>query len=205
MRDAETVLWVLRDRGARGQPLQDIYRQLFNPNLYLQAYGRIYRNKGAMTRGTTAETADGMSLAKINQIIELLRFERYQWTPVRRTYISKKNSKKKRPLGLPTWSDKLLQEVIRSLLEAYYEPRFRPASHGFRPGLGCHTALLEIQRTWKGTTWFIEGDIAKCFDSLDHDVLLANWANRSKMVASCISSGISSARDTWSNGGISPP
>jgi retron-type reverse transcriptase len=84
--------------------------------------------------------------------------------PVRRTYIEKKGSTKKRPLGIPTWSDKLLQVVMRSLLEAYYEPQFSPASHGFRPDRGCHTALTTIQRTWRGTTWFIEGDISKCFE-----------------------------------------
>src|SRR5689334_16383168 len=96
-----------------------------------------------MTPGASAETADGMSLRKIQAIIEALRHERYRWTPVRRTYIDKKNSSKKRPLGLPTWPDKLLQEVIRSLLEAYYEPQFSGRSHGFRPGRGCHTALEE--------------------------------------------------------------
>ena len=119
MRDAETILAIIRERGSRGLPLEDVYRQLYNPDLYLRAYGRIYRNDGAMTRGVTAETVDGMSLEKIQGIIELLRPERYRWTPVRRMYIEKKGSTKMRPLGIPTWSDKLLQEVIRSLLEAY--------------------------------------------------------------------------------------
>jgi group II intron reverse transcriptase/maturase len=173
MRSAETVLGILRERGRRGLPLEDLYRQLFNPGLYLAAYGRIYRNHGAMTPGVTAETVDGMSLAKIGAIIEDLRHERYRWTPVRRLYIEKKHSVKKRPLGIPSWSDKLVQEVMRSLLEAYYEPQFRPSSHGFRPGQGCHTALSEMYHQWVGTKWFIEGDIAQCFDSLDHAVLVA--------------------------------
>lgn len=172
MRDAETVLSVIRDRGKRRLPLEDVYRQLFNPHLYLRAYGRISANKGAMTPGTTAETVDGMSLEKINALIEALRYERYRWTPVRRTYIPKANGKK-RPLGVPTWSDKLLQEVIRSLLEAYYEPQFSVHSHGFRPTRGCHTALGHIQRCWTGTKWFIEGDITGCFDNIDHTVLLS--------------------------------
>jgi len=173
MRIAETVLGVIRERGKRGLPLEDIYRQLFNPDLYLKAYGRLYRNDGAMTPGATAETVDGMSLVKINTIIEALRHERYRWTPVRRIYIpKKKGGNKLRPLGLPTWSDKLLQEVIRLILEAYYEPQFSSHSHGYRPGLGCHTALGEVTR-WKGVKWYIEGDISQCFDSFDHSVTLS--------------------------------
>jgi group II intron reverse transcriptase/maturase len=178
MRTADTILGIIRERGRRGLPLEDIYRQLFNPQLYLLAYGRIYRNAGAMTPGTTPETADGMSLAKIEAIIEALRFERYRWTPVRRTYIEKQGSTKLRPLGIPTWSDKLLQEVIRLILEAYYEPQFSDHSHGFRPDRGCHTALTTIYHRWVGTKWFIEGDIKECFSSLDHTVLLATLGEK---------------------------
>lgn len=172
MRNAESVLSIIRERGRRGLPLTDVYRQLYNPELYLRAYGRIYQNSGAMTAGTTEETADGMNREKINAIIEVLRYEWYRWTPVRRVQIPKKNGKT-RPLGIPTWSDKLLQEVMRSLLEAYYEPQFSNHSHGFRPERGCHTALNHIQKGWTGTRWFIEGDIKACFDSIDHEVLLA--------------------------------
>jgi group II intron reverse transcriptase/maturase len=173
MQNADTLLRVIRQRGQCKQPLERVYRLLFNRELYLIAYGRIARNAGAMTPGSTAETVDGMSLAKIDRIIDLLRFERYRWTPARRVYIEKKRSTKRRPLGLPPWSDKLLQEVIRLILDAYYEPQFSPASHGFRPQRGCHTALHDIHHTWTGTTWFIEGDIAQCFDTLDHTVLIA--------------------------------
>jgi len=164
MRKAETILHVIRDRGRRRLPLERVYRLLFNRELFLLAYGRIYRNAGAMTAGSTPETADGMSLRKIDTIIAQLRAERYRWTPVRRTYIPKKRSTKLRPLGLPSWSDKLLQEVIRLILEAYFEPQFSSTSHGFRPGRGCHTALREIYHNWTGTAWFIEGDIQACFD-----------------------------------------
>ena len=177
MRSSEKVLGMLRDRGQRGVPVDDLYRQLYNPSLYLRAYGRIYANDGAMTPGSTPETADAMSLAKIYQIIDDLRHECYHWTPVRRKQVKKKNGKL-RPLGLPTWTDKLLQEVIRSLLEAYYEPQFSEASHGFRPQRGCHTALTQIEHTWKGTHWFIEGDISACFDRLDHEVLLKRLAEK---------------------------
>jgi retron-type reverse transcriptase len=116
-----------------------------------------------MTPGVTGETVDGMSLAKIETIIAALRGERYRWRPVKRIYIPKKNGKQ-RPLGLPPWSDKLVGEVVRLLLEAYYEPSFSDRSHGFRPGRGCHTALREVASTWTGTTWFIEGDVADCLD-----------------------------------------
>jgi group II intron reverse transcriptase/maturase len=171
MQNAETVLGVLRERGRRGLLLEELYRQMFNPQLYLLAYGRIYANQGAMTPGTTQETADGMSMRKINRIIEAMRHERYRFRPVRRVHIPKKNGTT-RPLGMPTWSDKLVGEVVRLLLEAYYEPTFSARSHGFRPGRGCHTALREVAHVWLGTTWFVEGDIADCFGSFDHDVMV---------------------------------
>src|SRR6266700_3965879 len=172
MQSAKAYLELIRERGKKGLPLERIYRQLFNQDLFLMAYGKISRNKGAMTHGVTGETPDGMSLAKIDAIIEALRHERYQWLPARRTYIPKKNGKK-RPLGMPVWSDKLVQEVIRLILEAYYEPQFSDHSHGFRPERGCHTALREIYNSWTGTTWFIEGDISAFFDKLDNELLLS--------------------------------
>jgi group II intron reverse transcriptase/maturase len=172
MQSAETVLGVLCERGRRGLPCNELYRQLFNPQLYLLAYGRIYANKGAMTPGATQETADGMSLDRIGAIIDALRHERYRFSPVRRIYIPKRNGKM-RPLGLPSWSDKLVGEVVRLLLEAYYEPRFCDRSHGFRPGRGCHTALREVANTWTGTTWFIEADLADCFGSFDHEIMVS--------------------------------
>jgi group II intron reverse transcriptase/maturase len=177
MQDAETVLGVIRERGRRGLPLERLYRQLFNPQLFLLAYGRIYANKGAMTPGVTRETVDGMSLAKIEAIIDALRGERHRWRPVRRIYIPKKNGKR-RPLGVPTWSDKLVAEVVHLLLEAYYEPQLSDRSHGFRPGRGCHTALSEVATTWTGTHWFIEGDISDCFGSLDHKIMVEMLAEK---------------------------
>jgi group II intron reverse transcriptase/maturase len=171
MRNTDTVLAIHRDRGSRRLPLERVYKHLFDPELFLRAYGKIYRNTGAMTRGTTRETVDGMDLQKIQNIIDLLRQERYVWKPVRRTEIPKANGKK-RPLGIPTWSDKLVQEAVRTLLEPYYEQRFSQSSHGFRPNRGCHTALGEIRKTWKGTKWLIEGDIKGCFDNIDHTIML---------------------------------
>jgi len=178
MQSAETVLDVLRERGRRGLPLDELYRQLFNPQLYLLAYGRIYSNKGAMTPGATGETVDGMSLGKIEAIIGAMRRERYRFSPVKRIYIPKKGGTKLRPLGLPPWSDKLVGEVVRLLLEAYYEPTFSDLSHGFRPGRGCHTALRDVANTWTGTTWFIEADVSDCFGSLDHDLMVGFLAEK---------------------------
>ena len=177
MQTAEVVLGVLRERGRKGLPFTQLYRQMFNKDLYLLAYGNIYSNQGAMTPGASAETADGMSEGKIDQIIEAMRHERYRFSPARRVYIPKKNGKL-RPLGLPSWSDKLVGEVVRLLLEAIYEPRFSDRSHGFRKGRGCHTALREIRETWTGTTWFIEGDISDCYGSFDHEILLGILAEK---------------------------
>jgi group II intron reverse transcriptase/maturase len=177
MQDAGTVLEVLRERGRKGLPCDELYRQMFNKSLYLLAYGNIYSNQGAMTPGASDETADGMSEAKIDQVIALMRAERYRFAPVRRVLIPKKNGRL-RPLGLPSWSDKLAGEVVRLLLEAYYEPQFAGRSHGFRKGRGCHTALREIQQTWTGTVWFIEGDVSDCFGSFSHEILLGILAEK---------------------------
>jgi len=177
MQTAEVVLGVLRERGRKGLPCEQLYRQMFNRDLYFLAYGKIYSNKGAMTPGASEETADGMSEEKIDQIIGLMRQEKYRFAPARRVYIPKKNGKL-RPLGMPTWSDKLVGEVVRLLLEAFYDPQFSGSSHGFRRFRGCHTALRETSTTWTGTTWFIEGDISDCFGSLDHEILLGILAEK---------------------------
>jgi group II intron reverse transcriptase/maturase len=177
MQETGVVLGVLRERGRKGLPCTQLYRQMFNRELYLTAYGNIYSNQGAMTPGANEEIADGMSEEKIEQIIGLMRNERYRFSPARRIYIPKKNGRL-RPLGLPSWSDKLVGEVVRLLLEAIYEPQFSRWSHGFRRNRGCHTALRDIQNTWTGTTWFIEGDISDCFGSLDHEILLRILAEK---------------------------
>lgn len=149
-----------------------LYRNLYNPEFYLLAYKNIYANDGSMTPGVDGNSLDGMSSARIQRIINALKDRSYTPNPARRTYISKKNSAKKRPLGIPSADDKLVQEVIRLLLESIYEPIFSPNSHGFRPKRSCHTALMQIHRTFKGARWFVEGDIKACFDSFDHHVLI---------------------------------
>lgn len=150
-----------------------LYRYLLRPDIYYIAYQNLYSNKGAGTKGINDDTADGFSEKKISIIINSLASESYTPKPVRRTYISKKSSSKLRPLGLPTFTDKLIQEVLRLILEAIYEPIFLDTSHGFRPKRSCHTALKMIKREFGGARWFVEGDIKGCFDNIDHQVLIS--------------------------------
>ncbi len=173
MQTTQKCMEIASKRGKANQEINKVYRMLKCKELYLIAYGKLSQNQGALTPGVNPEdTVDGMSIKRIDAIIDKLDKGCYEWKPSRRTYIDKKNSTQKRPLGMPTWSDKLLQEVMRMILEAYYEPQFRKCSHGFRPNRGCHTALKEINKTWTGTKWFIETDIKGCFDNINHDVLL---------------------------------
>jgi len=172
MQDALTYLEVVRSRGERRLELRRVYRNLQNRELFLRAYAKLYANEGATTPGVDSnDTVDGMSLERVDRIIAALKAGTYHWKPVQRTHIPKRDGKL-RPLGIPGWEDKLLQEVIRIVLTVYYEPQFSDVSHGFRPDRGCHTALRSILFNWKGTKWFIEGDIKGCFDHIDHSLLL---------------------------------
>lgn len=158
-----------------------LYRYLLRPDIYFVAYKNLYANSGAATKGVNEDTADGFSEAKINSIIKALADETYQPMPVRRTYIQKKNNRKKlRPLGIPTFTDKLVQEVLRMILEAVYEPIFLDVSHGFRPKRSCHTALKQLRREFNGMRWFVEGDIKGCFDNINHAVLVGLLSNKIK-------------------------
>lgn len=149
-----------------------LYRILFNSEMYYTAYQHIYAKPGNMTSGSDGSTIDQMSLTRIDTLIEKLKNEQYYPQPVRRIYIPKKNGKK-RPLGIPTFDDKLLQEVIRMILSAIYENSFETTSHGFRPRHSCHTAVQHIRRTFTGVKWFIEGDIASFFDNINHEKLIS--------------------------------
>ena len=148
-----------------------LYRNLYNPKFYLLAYQRIQKNPGNMTPGVDQKTLDGMSITRINTLIEKIRNHSYQPNPAKRIYIPKANGKQ-RPLGIPSIDDKLIQEVLRLILESIYEPTFSEHSHGFRPNRSCHTALKEIQKNFTATKWWIEADICGCFDSIDHHVLI---------------------------------
>ena len=148
-----------------------LYRYLLRPDLYFIAYQKLYSNNGAATEGVDRDTADGFSEAKVEKLIASLADESYCPKPSRRIYLKKPNGKR-RPLGIPSFSDKLVQEVLRMVLEAVYEPIFSETSHGFRPGKSCHTALCYARYNLNGTRWFIEGDIKGCFDNINHEVLI---------------------------------
>ena len=171
MQKAEHILQAMRKLGEKRLPLTRVYRCLFSEDLFLAAYDKISRNRGALTPGTENDTADGMNMERIRNIIEQLRHERFRFRPSRRTQVPKKSGGT-RPISIPNFTEKLVLEATRMMLEAYYEPRFKDSSHGFRPGRGCHTALAAIKRKFKGTVWFVEGDIRGCFDNIDQEVLL---------------------------------
>lgn len=178
MRNPQNVLNSLSGHsGNSNYKFERLYRVLFNEEIYFTAYQNIYSNVGNMTAGSDGKTIDGMSISLIKQLIDSLKNESYQPAPSRRTYIPKKNGKT-RPLGIPSFIDKLLQEVIRMILEAIYEGSFENTSHGFRPKRSCHTALIKVQKTFTGAKWFIEGDIKGFFDNINHDVLIATLKER---------------------------
>ena len=172
MKPATAILENIRQNSARNKDevFTRLFRYMLRPEFYYLAYKNLYANAGAATKGVNNDTADGFSDEKVNRIIETLSNGSYRPSPVRRTYIPKRNGKL-RPLGIPTFTDKLVQEVLRMILESVYEPIFLPSSHGFRPGRGCHTALKDIKHAFHGTRWFIEGDIKSFFDHIDHQVL----------------------------------
>lgn len=173
MRNPENVLKSLSKNALKTEyRYERLYRNLYNPEFYLLAYQNIATSQGSMTAGADGRTLDGMSMERIESIIAKLKDHSYQPNPARRVYIAKKNSKKKRPLGIPSTDDKLIQEVIRMILEAIYEPTFSNNSHGFRPKRSCHTALKEVVTLFTGSKWIIEGDIKACFDSFDHHVTI---------------------------------
>jgi len=174
MRNPIAVLKSLEEKAKqKGYVFERLYRNLYNPEFYLLAYQNIAKSPGSMTEGTDGMTLDDMTVGRIERIIASLKDHSYQPHPARREYIPKKsNPSKTRPLGIPSTDDKLVQEVVRMLLEAIYEPTFSTYSHGFRPKRSCHTALSEIKTTFSGVQWVIEGDIKACFDCFDHHVLI---------------------------------
>lgn len=172
MRNSERVLNSLTEHNKDlNYKYKRLYRILFNEGMFYVAYQRIYAKPGNMTAGSDNQTIDNMSLNRITKLIDTLKNESYQPSPSRRTFIPKKNGKM-RPLGIPSFNDKLLQEVIRMILDAIYEGQFENSSHGFRPKRSCHTAIQQISKSFSGIKWYIEGDIKGFFDNINHDVLI---------------------------------
>ncbi|EQB21840.1 Retron-type RNA-directed DNA polymerase [Dehalobacter sp. UNSWDHB] len=172
MRNPNDVLSSL-NKNAKDQSYQyeRLYRNFYNSEFFLLAYQNIYANEGNMTAGTDGKTIDGMGMERINKLIDSLKDHSYQPNPAKRQYIKKKNGKM-RPLGIPSFDDKLVQEVARLILESIYESNFSSLSHGFRPEKSCHTALMYVQRNFTGVKWFIEGDIKSFFDTIDHQTMV---------------------------------
>lgn len=169
---ADKYLSIIHNRGKRGLPLKRVFHNMRKKGLFFRAYANLYANDGATTVGSDPEdTIQGMSVERIEKLISSLSDGSFRWRPANRRYVPKLNGSK-RAISIPSWSDKMVQEVMRMILEAYYEPQFRESSHGFRPKRGCHTALESIKAEWTGTKWFIEGDIKGCFDNINHDLLL---------------------------------
>lgn len=180
MRNPKNVLESLISKAANEDyHYKRLYRNLYNPEFFLLAYERIQAKPGNMTAGNDGNTIDGMSMKRIDSLIQRIKDFSYQPKPARRTYIPKANGKM-RPLGIPAFDDKLVQEVVRMILESIYEPTFQNSSHGFRPKRSCHTALQYIKRNYTGVKWFVEGDIKGCFDNVDHHVLVRILRRRIK-------------------------
>jgi group II intron reverse transcriptase/maturase len=153
----------------------DLYRLMYKEDLYIAAYERIKSEPGNVTPGPEGETLDGFSLEAIRQIIGEMRTEAFQFKPVHLRYIPKESGEM-RKIGIPSPRDKIVQEIMRMILEAIYDspcgPYFSDHSHGFRPHRSCHTALREFRGKWSATNWIVEGDIQSCFDDIDHGILV---------------------------------
>ncbi|TDA67837.1 MAG: group II intron reverse transcriptase/maturase [Clostridia bacterium] len=181
MRSPQVVLENLQKQSLKKDyRFERLYRNLYNPDFYLLAYQNLYANKGAMTPGVDGLTLDGVGMKRIESLIQSLQDHSYQPQPARRRYIPKKSGKGQRPLGIPSANDKLVQEVVRMLLESIYEPTFSKFSHGFRPNRSCHTALAQVQNNFTGVKWFVEGDIKAYFDTIDHHTLVGILRRRIK-------------------------
>lgn len=173
MRNPIDVLNSLKSKSCNeNYKFERLYRNLYNPDFYLLAYQNIYANEGNMTEGADGKTIDGMGMNRINGLIAQMKNHSYQPKPARRTYIKKKNGKL-RPLGIPSVDDKLVQEIVRMILESIYDDSFSERSHGFRPNRSCHTALKQIKCEFTAVKWFIEGDIKGFFDNIDHQIMVA--------------------------------
>ena len=151
--------------------VKDVYTLLYRHTIWYQAYQNLYPNRGAFTNGIDDDTLNDFDKKRINNIITSLKTKIYHPKPSKQIWIPKANGSK-RPISVPSGTDKLIQEACRIILEHIYDSKFSNYSHGFRPNRSCHSALKEVS-TWIGTRWFIEFDIKGCFDNINHDLLIA--------------------------------
>lgn len=150
----------------------DLYRLFYKEDLYVAAYEKMKSKPGNLTPGSDSETLDGFSIKKVDSIIADMRSEAFQFKPARRIYIPKPKTEKMRPLGLPSPVDKVVQEIMRLILEAIYEPIFLDVSHGFRPNRSPATALKQLRNTFQGVNWVLEGDIKGAYDNINQERFL---------------------------------
>ncbi len=161
----------------QGKRINGLFRLLEDHVLWHEAYAHIYANKGALTPGVDGGTLDGFSEERVASIMTRLKKGTYRFQPTRRVYVPKKNGKK-RPLGISSGDDKLVQEVVRIILERIYEPIFEESSHGFRPGRSPHTALTHIGDQWQSVKWLVDMDIQDYFTTINHEILMRLLAKK---------------------------
>ena len=149
---------------------EQLFRILHKEDIWIAAYENIKGNRGALTAGIDKETLDGFSTSKLKKVQTEVLTERYQFKPVKQTWIPRPDGRK-RPLGIPTPNDKLVQEVIRMILEAIYDSNFDDRSFGFRSGKGVHDALEYVEKQIRWVDWVIKGDIEQAYPTIDHNKL----------------------------------
>jgi group II intron reverse transcriptase/maturase len=187
---------------------KDIFRILRSDDIWIAAYEKLKGNKGALTPGSTSETMDGMSLQRLKRLKDKVLSEEYKFQAVKLILIPRPDGRK-RPLGLPTANDKIVQEVMRIILEAIYEPVFSNFSFGFRTGLGCHDALNHVEKRFRWVNHVIEGDIQEAYPTIDHQILVNLMKKRIgdprfiRLVWKLLGCGVlSEERTTWSKTGV---
>jgi len=140
-----------------------------------EAHGRTRKDGAAGVDRQSAEEYAANLETNLQSLLDRVKSGTYRAPPVRRVHIAKGDGSQTRPIGIPTFEDKVLQRAVAMLLEAVYEQDFLPCSYGFRPNRSAHQALIEVQHqaVVMGGGWVLEIDVRKFFDTLDHSHLRA--------------------------------
>lgn len=168
-----------------------IYHLLCHPFTFINAYGRIVKNKGATTRGIEENYGylEYFDISKAMKIADKFKKDQYFWKPARRTWIPKPGKTTKRPIDTPTQEDRIVQEAIRGILESIFEPEFKEfeqktnfksTNYGFRPNKSTWHAVENLKLYGQATTYAIEGDIIGAYNNVDHSILLQILEKRIK-------------------------